>query len=120
MNNEIIINIDEPEVIVTDEYSTDYNLPVATASTLGGVKIGDNVDVTDAGVISVPVASADTAGVVKVGTNLSIDDNGVLSATGGSSITVDSALSTVSTNPVQNRVITTQINTTNSTVSGIS
>lgn len=120
MNNDIIINIDDPEVIVTDEYSTDYNLPVATASTLGGVKIGDNVDATDAGVISIPVASDDTAGVIKVGTNLSIDENGVLSATGGASVTVDSALSTVSTNPVQNRVIASQINSTNSTVSGIS
>lgn len=120
MNNEIILNIDDPEVIVTDEYSTDYNLPVATASTLGGVKIGDNVDVTSDGVISIPTASADTAGVIKVGTNLSIDANGVLSATGGASITVDSVLSTVSTNPVQNRVVTSQINTTNSTVTGIS
>lgn len=120
MNNEVIINIDDPEVIITEEYSTDYNLPVATAATLGGVKIGDNVNVTSEGVISIPVASVDTAGVIKVGTNLSIDANGVLSATGGASITVDSALSTVSTNPVQNRVITSQINSTNSTLSSVS
>ena len=119
MNNEIIINIDDPEVIVTDEYSTDYNLPPATASTLGGVKIGDNVGVTTDGTISVPFASPSTAGVIKVGTNLSIDGNGVLSATGGASITVDSTLSAVSTNPVQNRVITSNLNTLSGSITSL-
>ena len=55
-------------------------------------------------------ATTTTAGVFKVGTNLSIDSNGVLSATGGATITVDSALSTTSTNPVQNAVITNALN----------
>ena len=55
-------------------------------------------------------ATTTKAGVFKVGTNLSIDSNGVLSATGGATITVDSALSTTSTNPVQNAVITNALN----------
>ena len=66
-----------------------YVLPVATASKLGGVKIGSNVSIDENGVISVaapyslPTAAANTLGGVKVGSNLSIDENGVLSATGG-------------------------------------
>ena len=55
-----------------------YTLPVATTSTLGGVKID--------------------------GTSITIDD-GVISAT-ATPITVDSSLSSTSTNPVQNKVIT--------------
>lgn len=108
--NDIIINTEEDEVEIDEAYSVDYDLPIASASTLGGIKIGDNVDIDNEGIISVPVASVDQAGVIKVGTNLSIDENGVMSATGGASVNVDSALSTSSTNPVQNRVITNNLN----------
>lgn len=115
MSEDILINIDDPEVIITDEYSQDYNLPIASATVLGGVKIGENVNIASDGTISVDIptvgyASASTAGVIKVGTNLSIDANGVLSAAGGSTITVDNTMSTTSTNPVQNRVITNTVN----------
>lgn len=64
---------------------------------------------------SVPKASATTLGGIKVGNNLSIDANGVLSAD-AQSITVDSALSTTSTNPAQNKVITEAINGKNKTI----
>lgn len=68
----------------------------------------DTSDLTNgAGFItSVPIASSSTLGGIKVGSNLSIASDGTLSATGGSTITVDSALSTTSENPVQNKVIT--------------
>lgn len=115
----INIEIDDPIVEITEEYSTDYELPVATASTLGGVKIGSNINVSSDGKISLPFASEGEAGVIRVGANLSIDANGILSAQTGGSITVDSTLSTVSTNPVQNRVITSEINSTNSDVSSL-
>ena len=60
---------------------------------------------------TLPTASSDTLGGVKIGTGLSIDDNGVLSSTGGTGgITVDSELSSTSTNPVQNNVITESLN----------
>lgn len=118
--SEIIIDVDEPEVIVEEAYSTDYDLPIASATTLGGVKIGENIEIANDGKISVPIASTTEAGVIKVGTNLSIDENGVLSAIGGSTITIDSVLSTVSTNPVQNKVITSEISATNSTLSNLS
>ena len=35
-----------------------------------------------------PIASATVLGGIKVGTNLTIDSNGVLSSTGGSSVTI--------------------------------
>lgn len=69
--------------------SGDYVLPVASATVLGGVKIGENLTIKD-GVLSatgggssgggytLPVASAAVLGGVKVGNNLSIKD-GVLS-----------------------------------------
>ena len=54
---------------------------------------------------SLPIASASTLGGIKVGTGLTIDSTtGVLSAT-GTSVTIDNALSDSSTNPVQNKVI---------------
>ena len=60
-----------------------YELPVASADTLGGVKVGSGLSMDD-GVLSatgysLPTASDETLGGVKVGTGLSIAD-GVLSA----------------------------------------
>lgn len=64
-----------------DEEANKYELPTATASVLGGIKVGSN---------------------------LSIDANGVLSAD-AQHIDVDSAMSASSTNPVQNKVINTAL-----------
>lgn len=63
-----------------------YTLPVATANTLGGVKIGNGISVGTDGKISVstyslPTASSSTLGGIKVGSGLSINTSGVLSAT---------------------------------------
>lgn len=63
-----------------------YDLPVASAETLGGVKVGSGLAIAD-GVLSasgysLPTASAETLGGVKVGSGLAIAD-GVLSAEGG-------------------------------------
>ena len=63
-----------------------YVLPVASANTLGGVKIGNGLSIAD-GVLSsdaptpyeLPTASADTLGGIKVGAGLTITD-GVLSS----------------------------------------
>lgn len=57
-------------VTITDAYGTNtfdvmdgtgapgsYTLPVATAERLGGVKVGDNLTITDSGVLSVDVAN---------------------------------------------------------------
>jgi len=57
----------------------------ATASTIGGVKVGDNIAVTDDGTISthapytLPVATTNTIGGVKVGDNIAVTDDGTIS-----------------------------------------
>lgn len=68
----------------------EYVLPVASSRSLGGVKIGANINITADGVISVappdhytlPIASAVELGGIKIGDGLSIDANGVVSTTG--------------------------------------
>lgn len=83
----------------TPSYSgdTSYN-----TDTPGTGYSGGNSGGTPGGVL--PIASASTLGGVMVGTGLSIDSNtGVLSAT------VDTALSSTSENPVQNKVINAAI-----------
>jgi hypothetical protein len=67
--------------------SPPFNLPIASASVLGGVKVGTGLSIAD-GVLknsnptaySLPTASASVLGGVKVGTGLSIS-SGTLSAT---------------------------------------
>lgn len=54
-------------------------LEPATKTTLGGVKIGDNVTVQTDGTISIPIASSASAGVSKVGAGLTMT-TGILSA----------------------------------------
>lgn len=67
-----------------------YTLPPATASVLGGVKIGANINVTADGTISVaaptpaytlPPATTSTLGGVIVGTGLTVDGTGKISVT---------------------------------------
>jgi hypothetical protein len=64
-----------------------YTLPTASATVLGGIKVGSNLSIDANGILSaensyvLPTASASVLGGIKVGTNLSIDANGVLSST---------------------------------------
>lgn len=71
--------------MVMDWTPTSYTLPTASANTLGGVKIGSGIDITD-GVISVtqyvlPPATQSTIGGIIVGEGLDVDANGTLSVT---------------------------------------
>ena len=61
---------------------SNYVLPVATASVLGGVKIGDNINVTSQGTISVNTATMQQKGVVQGGANVTISD-GIISVPDG-------------------------------------
>ena len=83
--------------------SSTYTLPTATASVLGGVKIGSGVNVAQDGTISVtippayslPTASTTTLGGVKIdGTSITIDGNGVISSFGASPYTLPTASTT--------------------------
>jgi hypothetical protein len=66
-----------------------YTLPTASASVLGGVKIGSGISIDVNGVISasggytLPIASASTLGGIKIGSGMTIDANGVVNITGG-------------------------------------
>ena len=66
--------------------TTPYTLPPATATTLGGVKVGTGLNIAPDGTLSaaeqyaLPAATADQLGGVKVGTGLNIAPDGTLSA----------------------------------------
>lgn len=68
-------------------------LPVASETVLGVIKVGDNLTIeadgtlnaTGGGTGTIPVATADTLGGIKVGNGLSITADGTLSSTSGGS-----------------------------------
>ena len=80
-----------------------YTLPAASASVLGGVKIGANIAVANDGTISGDYSAATTsaAGLMSAADKTKLE--GI--EAGATATTVDSALSSTSENPVQNKVI---------------
>lgn len=115
---DIRISREDRNIDISGDMSV-YHLPIASATTLGGIKVGNNLTIEDDGTLNaesteyqLPTASASTLGGVKVGSNLNIA-NGVLTAA------VDTTLSTTSTNPVCNSTITNAINSTNSDVAAL-
>lgn len=86
------------------EGANNYVLPTATASALGGIKVGANLAIdSTTGVLSGDYSAASTsaAGLMSAADKTKLD--GI--ATGATAVTVDSALSSTSENPVQNKVI---------------
>ena len=90
------IETDSPEISL--KYKRDitkvfgsYTLPVATGTTLGGVRIGSGIQVDRNGTISVPksekytlpVATGTTLGGVKIGSGLNVSNDGTISVAGG-------------------------------------
>lgn len=139
MNEEVEITLLQDDVSVETPLVADYILPTATANTLGGVKIGNNINIDTTSHISVPIASQSSLGVVQAGTGINIDANGVISANGEGytlpeatkttlgGVYVDDELSTTSTHPVQNSVVSLalgeidgDINSLSTTVGGLS
>ena len=99
-----------------DTATRTYHLPIASATQLGGIKVGDNLTIESDGTLNanpvaytLPVATDDTLGGIKVGNKLSIYD-GVLS------VTTDSSLSSSSTNPIQNNTVNAALTSLTSTV----
>ena len=121
MNDEVEITLLQDEVEISEPLVADYILPTASATTLGGVKIGNNLSISSNGVLSVPKATDSSLGVVQAGEGISIDSNGVISANGDGyvlpeatkntlgGVYVDDALSTSSAHPVQNSVVSLSI-----------
>lgn len=93
-----------------------YTLPAASASVLGGVKIGANISVANDGTISGDYSAATTsaAGLMSAADKTKLE--GI--EAGATATTVDSALSSTSENPVQNKVINTALAGKVDTVSG--
>ena len=102
---EIEIEQNIPQINI-DTGTRTYHLPIASATTLGGIKVGDNLTIESDGTLNaeateyeLPVATSSTLGGIKVGAALAIAD-GVLS------VNSDQALNSNSTNPVRNSVVT--------------
>ena len=84
--------------------ANNYTLPTATASALGGIKVGANLAIdSSTGVLSGDYSAATTsaAGLMSATDKSKLD--GI--EAGATAITVDSALSSTSENPVQNKVV---------------
>ena len=103
-----------------DTATRNYHLPIASATTLGGIKVGTNLTIETDGTLNaesteydLPVATASTLGGIKVGNGLTISD-------GSLSPAVDANLDVASTNPVRNSVVTTNINTLTSSIQSVS
>ena len=113
--SDINIQRSTPQVDI-DTTLRSYHLPIASATTLGGIKVGNNLTIAEDGTLnaesteySLPVASSSTLGGVKIGSGLTISD-------AIASVNVDSTLDADSANPVRNSVITSNINTLTSSV----
>lgn len=130
MDDEVEIILQQDSVDVTEPLVADYILPKASSTTLGGVKIGDNINISNDGHISVPMASTDTLGLIKIGSGLTIDTNGVVTASGEynlpqatkttlGGVYVDDELNDESVNPVQNATLTTVISGIDSNVTDL-
>lgn len=88
--------------------ANNYTLPTATASALGGVKVGANLAIdSSTGVLSGDYSAATTsaAGLMSSADKTKLD--GI--EAGATAITVDSAISSSSTNPVENQAIYTAL-----------
>ena len=89
-----IIYFDGGGIIQASE--SGYTLPPATTSTLGGVIVGDGLQVTPQGVLSVipqdlPIATQDTAGVVKAGNGVRVRSDGTLEIRLGKNLSFDTS-----------------------------
>lgn len=113
--SDINIHRSTPQIDI-DTSSRSYHLPIASATTLGGIKVGDTLTIEEDGTLNaesteynLPVASSSTLGGVKIGNGLTIAD-------AVASVNVDSTLDADSANPLRNSVITSNLNTLTSSV----
>lgn len=100
-----------------------YELPIATADTLGGIKVGDGLSIdSTTGALSapaytLPVAAADTLGGIKVGSGLSIDSTtGALSATAFSISSTESIVAKYDNKDLYARTFTVETLPNNTTL----
>lgn len=53
--------------------STSVNLPIATGTTLGGIKVGSNLTISEDGTLSIPLATTETPGVLSTTDKAALD-----------------------------------------------
>ena len=88
--------------------ANNYTLPTATASALGGIKVGANLAIdSSTGVLSGDYSAATTSAAGLMSSTDKAKLDGI--AAGATAVTVDSAMSSTSENPVQNKVIYTEL-----------
>ena len=87
--------------------ANNYTLPAATTSALGGVKVGSNLAVDANGVLSGDYSAATTSANGLMSSTDKAKLDGI--AEGATAVTVDSAISSTSTNPVENQAIYTAL-----------
>lgn len=127
-NQNAFSNVKVGSITVAADTTTDtLEIAAGTGISVVGDATNDKVTVTNSGVIAVSTGSSN--GTISVNTNGTSADvavkglgsaaytNSSAYATAGHTHTIDSALSTSSTNPVQNKVINSAITTLTSTVS---
>lgn len=87
--------------------ANNYTLPAATTSALGGIKVGSNLAVDANGVLSGDYSAATTSANGLMSSTDKAKLDGI--AEGATAVTVDSAISSTSTNPVENQAIYTAL-----------
>lgn len=88
--------------------ANNYTLPQASASTLGGVKVGDNLAIdSSTGVLSGNYSAATTSANGLMSSTDKAKLDGI--ATGATAVTVDSSITSSSTNPVESAAIYTAL-----------
>ena len=88
--------------------ANNYTLPTATANALGGIKVGANLAIdSTTGVLSGDYSAATTSAAGLMSSTDKAKLDGI--AAGATAVTVDSAMSSTSENPVQNKVLYTEL-----------
>lgn len=111
------INIQQTTPTINIDTATrNYHLPIASATTLGGIKVGTNLTIEEDGTLNaesteynLPAATTSTLGGIMIGSGLSINH-------GIASVDVDASLDPDSTNPVQNAVVTSNLTSMTSSI----
>lgn len=127
-NQNAFSNVVVGNTTITADTTTDsLTIAAGTGISVAGDTTNDKVTITNSGVISVATGSSNgTISVNTNGTSANVAVKGLGSAaytnssayaTAGHTHTVDSALSSSSTNPVQNKVVNSAISSLTSTVS---
>lgn len=79
------------DLIKLGDLGSEYTLPKASANTLGGIKVGDNLNIDEDGTLNadgadpytLPAATAETLGGVKIGEGVTVEEDGTISVSGG-------------------------------------